>query len=128
MPPVDPFLQQSYADALLDRTARELSQAIHEMAAALRPFPPFLGLATVQAVEVEPAVRRPDLGCVVVCPDGELYELKLRLIPGALEISDLDQVEEFKELELPPLEYIPYAYQALQVMAKLLQEQQARGR
>lgn len=116
--PPDPLTTQAYADSLVHRTAQELARLVKELASALDPFPAFLGMATIQAIEVEGGKADPERGCVVVCPDGELYELVLRLLPGPLDTMPLDQVEEFKPLDLPPADYIPYAYRAIQALAQ----------
>ncbi|MCS7207571.1 MAG: hypothetical protein NZ951_06550 [Dehalococcoidia bacterium] len=119
-PPVDPLATQAYADSLVQRTAQELARLVKEVASALEPFPSFLGMATLQALEVEGGKADPERGCVVVCPDGELYELVLRLMPGPGDIMPIDQVEEFKPLDLPPADYIPYAYRAVQALIQEL--------
>ncbi|MBI4233322.1 MAG: hypothetical protein HY686_02680 [Chloroflexi bacterium] len=125
--PLDPLAKLAYADALVQRTAEQLAQVLHELASALDPFPAFLGMPTIQAVEVEPqGPRDPELGCVVVCPDGELYELNIRLIPGPPDIGGVDQVEEFKPLQLAPSAYVAYAHCAIASLARLLLERQAR--
>ncbi len=82
---------------------------------------------TLQAIELElPAGSLfqppPELGCVVVLPDGEISELDLKMIPGAYGPADVDQVEQFTELDLPPEQYIAYATVAVQ----LLQEELGR--
>ncbi|GBD11702.1 hypothetical protein HRbin23_01374 [bacterium HR23] len=115
--PADPLTAQAYADSLVQRTAQELARLVKELASALDPFPAFLGMATLQAIEVEGGRRDPEQGCIVVCPDGELYELVLRLVPGPVDVMPIDQVEEFKPLDLPPADYIPLAYRAIQALA-----------
>ena len=57
-----------------------------------------------------------ELGCVVVLPNGEISELDLRLIPGAVGPAEVDQVEQFTELDLPPELYIAYATMAIQLL------------
>jgi hypothetical protein len=102
-------------------TAGRLRTAVAELASQLRPFPAFYGMSTLQAIELElppgSAVQPPpDLGCVVVLPDGGISELDLRSIPGADGPASVDQVEEFTELDLPPEQYIAYATVALQLL------------
>ena len=112
---------KALADASLERTASQLRDVLKELAGRLQPFPAFMNMATIQAVEVGPeGLQAPDRGCVVVCPDGELYRLSLLLIPGPLGLSDVDQVEEFEALELPTEEYVPYAYAAIVELARRL--------
>ena len=102
-------------------TAERLRTAVAELASQLRPFPPFYGMSTLRAIELElppgPALQPPpELGCVVVLPDGEISELDLRSIPGPDGPAAIDQVEEFTELDLPPEQYIAYATVALQLL------------
>ncbi len=102
-------------------TAERLRAAVTKLASQLRPFPGFFGMSTIQAIELElPAGSGfqppPDLGCVVVLPDGEISELDLRNIPGPDGPADVDQVEEFTGLDLPPEQYIAYATVAVQLL------------
>jgi len=98
-----------------------LRAAVAELASRLRPFPPFYGMSTLRAIELDlppgSAVQPPpELGCVVVLPDGEISELDLRSIPGPDGPADIDQVEEFTELDLPPEQYIAFATVAVQLL------------
>ena len=102
-------------------TAERLRATVAELAAQLRPFPPFLGMNSLQAIELELPPGSgfqppPELGCVVVLPDGEISELNLKIIPGPDGPTDVDQVEEFRELDLPPEQYIAYATVAVQLL------------
>ncbi|MQG54122.1 MAG: hypothetical protein FI710_03795 [SAR202 cluster bacterium] len=102
-------------------TAERLRTAVADLASRLRPFPGFFGMITIQAIELElPAgsgFQPPlELGCVVVLPDGEISELDLKNIPGPDGPADVDQVEEFTELDLPPEQYIAYATVAVQLL------------
>ncbi len=102
-------------------TAERLRTAVADLASQLRPFPRFFGMITIQAIELElPAgsgFQPPlELGCVVVLPDGEISELDLKNIPGPDGPADVDQVEEFTELDLPPEQYIAYATVAVQLL------------
>ncbi len=120
---IDPLVKRAIADAVLERASLELKKLLGELAAALDPFPTFLGLNTVQAVEIEPAgVAVADRGCVVVCPDGVLRELVLRMVPGPMDIGGVDQLEEMKELELSSGDYVAYAYAAVIELARILEE------
>ena len=108
-------------------TAARLRAAVADLAAQLRPFPSFFGMQTLQAIELELPPGSgfqppPELGCVVVLPDGEISELDLKMIPGATGPIDVDQVEQFTELDLPSEQYIAYATVAVQ----LLQEEIGR--
>lgn len=124
----DPVMKRALADTLVERTAQQLAEVLREMASALEPFPHFLNMPTIQAVEVEPGkFRDPQRGCVVVCPDGELYELSLRLLSAPPELGGLDQVEEYKPLELTPVEHVVYAHGAIQALAWAHQERTRAG-
>ncbi len=108
-------------------TAERLRATVAQLATQLRPFPAFLGMTTLQAIELELPPGSlfqppPELGCVVVLPDGEISELDLKMIPGAYGPADVDQVEQFTELDLPPEQYIAYAAAAV----RLLQEELGR--
>ncbi len=106
---------------LLDQTAAQLREAMAELSGQLRPFPSFLGMISVQAIELEPP---PDSdakwGCVVVLPDGEICELELEVIPGPSGPADVDQVEKYKPLDLPAEDYIHFAAAALRLMGREL--------
>ncbi len=106
------------AATTLGETAAQLSRVLVELAARLRPFPPFLGMVSIQAVEVEPpAMSSRDLGCVVVDSQGRICRLDLRELPGIAGFTETDQVEEFQELELSDVEFISYAATAIQTLA-----------
>ncbi len=91
---------------------------LREVAGRVRPFPTFLGRNWLEAVEVElgGSPVGVDRGCVVVCPDGELYELVLRLLPGAEVVSDPNPAEELAPLALTDEEYVVWAEAALEVL------------
>lgn len=103
--------------ALLEEAAARMGEALARLAAQLDPFPAFLGMATIQAIELEPPPGAPsDLGCVVVLPSGELAELDLAVIPGPNGPADVDQVDQYRGLDLPVEEYVFYAAQAVRVL------------
>ena len=112
---------RSAAQAALEQAASSLGQLLAALAMRLRPFPAFLGMTSVQAVELAPAWQpRTDHGCVVVTPDGAICRLDLKAIPGAGGLAQADQVEELQELELPVEEYIQYAGVAIGMLAEEL--------
>ena len=82
----------------LSSKADTVRAQLREVVARVQPFPTFLGRNWLEAVEVEGGPVDVDRGCVVVCPDGELYELALRLIPGAEVVSDPNPTEELSPL------------------------------
>ncbi len=116
---------QAAGDAVLQDSAARLRELLAELAHNLRPFPAFLNMASVQAVELEPPFAPTvDHGCVVVLPEGEICEMDLSVMPGIQGIMDIDQVERFTELELPDEEYIVYAATAIRLLS---QELRRRG-
>jgi len=118
----DPLARKAQADILLGRTASDLKEMLREAAMELDPFPFFLSSCSIRAVEAEPgAAATAARGCVVVCPDGELYEyIYMVEVGGPFPEPSLD--EETKELDLPHQDYIPYAYNALCEITKRIVE------
>jgi hypothetical protein len=125
--------RKTQADMLIERTAQQLSVLLKEAARELRPFPPFPGAFFTYGVEVNlEGVERPDLGCIVVGEDGELYELEMTIDFGDEfgEVADPVQAREetLKKLEdLHPRDYIILAYNALSQLTELLLERSAAG-
>ena len=112
-------------DALVEEAAGQLRKVLGDLAARLRPFPAFMNMVSLQAVELEPMPGTPEnQGCVVVSPDGQICQLDLKVMPGLEGVTEFDSVEEFTELELAPVDYITYAAAAIRL---LYQELQRRG-
>ena len=106
------------AQTLLGETAAALGETLAALAGRLRPFPAFLGMASVQAVELEPPLTPArDVGCLVVTPEGRICQLDLRAMPGIAGLAETESVEEFSEPELSAAEYIIYAATAIQLLA-----------
>jgi hypothetical protein len=131
MPTNDPLARKAQADLIIDRTAQQLRLLLQEAAKELRPFPPFPGAFFTNAVEVSlEGVERPDLGCIVVAEDGELYELEMKIDFGE-EFGDvIDPVQAREETlkkmdDLHPRDYVVLAYSALTQLTELLLEQHA---
>ena len=102
----------------LTQATSALREQLQVAAASLAPFPSFMGRGWLQAVEVEPPAGPTDeRGCVVVCPAGELYELVLRLLPGAEVVSDPEPTEELVPLQLLDSEYVRWAQAAIQALS-----------
>ncbi len=117
------------ADAVLERAAARLRQLLKEAVAQLDPFPPFPGAFFTYGIEVdEPLAEGPGRGCVVLAPDGELYELIIGQEVPIFPEEALDPVasrrEELRPLDLHPRDYILYAYRALTKVVELLLERQ----
>lgn len=113
--------RKAAADLLIGRTATELRQSLQAAARELRPFPHFPE-STTEAIEAEPGgAAKADLGCVVLCPDGELYEFTMAL-DFSSETGSVDKREDLREVRLNPQDYIAYAYNALVEVTHLLVE------
>ena len=113
-------LEAETADALAG-AASNLERVLVELAGRLRPFPAFMGMVSVQAVELEPSVTSArDLGCVVVDPAGQVCRLEITAIAGIAGLSESEQVEELQPLELHPAEYILYAATAIDLLVREL--------
>jgi len=129
----DPLGYKHEADAALERAADRLRRALQEASARLDPFPPFPGAFFSYGIEIEaPGTESPERGCVVLAPDGELYELRMGQEVPAFDFEMTDPValrqEELKPLELHPRDYLLYGYNALVRVVELLLERQAEGR
>lgn len=126
----DPLDFKDEADAALERAADRLRRLLQEAVARLDPFPPFPGAFFSYGIEVDaPGAESRDLGCVVLAPDGELYELRMGQDVPALELELADPValrqEELKPLDLHPRDYVIYGYNALLKVVELMLEQDA---
>ena len=109
-------------DDVLAESVGKLEAMLAELCARLDPFPAFLGMSTIQAVELEPALPSPtDRGCVVVTPDGTIAELDVAAIPGVVGVLEVDQVEQFKPLDdLSAEEYLVYLAAAIRALSEEL--------
>jgi hypothetical protein len=130
--PEDPLELKAEADALLERAADRLGRLLKEACARLDPFPPFPGAFFSFGIEVEaPGAESPQRGCVVLGPDGGLYELEIGQDLPAFDFEMADPValrkEEMKPLDLHPRDYVLYAYNALVRVVGLLLEREAQG-
>ena len=126
----DPLEYKHEADAVLERAAERLRRVLQEASARLDPFPPFPGAFFSFGIEIDaPGAAHPDLGCVVLAPDGELYELRMGQELPLIDLEMADPValrkEELKPLELHPRDYVIYAYHAIAKVTELLLEQRA---
>ena len=124
----DPLEYKREADEALDRLAARLRRLLHEAAARLDPFPPFPGAFFTHGIEIEvPGLHSPERGCIVLAPDGELYELEMGQDIAALALDQTDPValreERLKKLQMHPRDYVVYAYSALAQVVELLLEQ-----
>lgn len=130
MPHDDPLEYKIEADAVMERAADRLRRLLQESAARLDPFPPFPGAFFSYGIEIDaPGVESPDRGCIVLAPDGELYELEMRqeLPDSPFDVADpvAMREENLKPIDLHPRDYVIYAYNALAKVSELLLEQEA---
>lgn len=126
--PLDPLQQQATADAVLKRAADQLRDLLKSTVRALDPFPEFPGSFFTYGIEVDlPGTLDSALGCVMLGDDGDLYELQIGLDPEQVDSSDPVAIrsEQQVPLTLPPAQYIPYAYRALELVVALLEARQA---
>ena len=126
----DALARKTQADMVIDRAAQQMRLLVLEAALALRPFPPFPGAFFTNAIEINlEGAERPDLGCIVVGEDGELYELEVK-IDFTDDVVDMVQSrdETLKKLDdLHPRDYIVLGYNALTQLTELLLEATAEG-
>ena len=101
----------------MEQTATQMGVVVVELAAQLSPFPSFMGMTSLQAIELEPPPdSRTDWGCIIVLADGEICELELEVIPGPVGPTDVDQVDRFKLLAFSSGDFIHFAAAALRLM------------
>jgi hypothetical protein len=115
--------QKPNGDHSIVEAASCLHQVLAGLASRLRPFPAFLNMTSLQAVELDLMPEgMPDRGCVVVLPEGEIRELDLQVLPGIEGITESDQLEEFREMDLSPEAYIMYAASAIRLLSQELRQ------
>jgi hypothetical protein len=124
--PLDPLHLRALADATVQRAADALRRQLEDVARRIDPFPPFPGAMFAYGIEVDPPPARdggpggaagsPDLGCVILGNDGQLYELQIGLDHDQVALGG-DHVaarhEELIKLDLPAADFIPLAHRAL---------------
>ena len=113
---MDPSKFRSETDSVLEGCARNLELVSEKVANSLSVFPGFLNMETVQAIEIEPFKDGPDRGCVVICPDGHLYEFVLEILSGPESVGGYQQSDNLKELDLSNIEKIVYLERGIQLM------------
>ena len=111
------YLPYEQQDALWQASAG-LEAIVADLCGRLQPFPAFLGMTTIQAIELDPTPAPSlDLGCVVITPDGVIAELDVTAIPGVVGVLEVDQIEEFRPLDLPVQARLIYLTEAVRVLA-----------
>ena len=112
----------SRCDRYGDFEVEDRENLLIELAVALDPFPGFLGMDSIQAVELDPDTRFPDRGCLVVTDEGLIKELSLDLIPGPTFIGGVDSTETFKDVYIEGQEKDFYLGSAIQILTDLVKE------
>ena len=105
-----------------DFEIQEREKLLIELAAALEPFPRFLGMDSIHAIELDPDMRFPDRGCLVVTDEGLIKELSLDLIPGPTFLGGVDSKETFREVDIKGQEKDFYLGMAIQILMNLVKE------
>jgi len=113
---MDPSKFRSETDTVLEGCARNLELVSEKVANSLSVFPGFLNMETVQAIEIEPFIEGPDRGCVVICPDGHLYEFVLEILSGPESVGGYQHSDNLKELDLSNIEKIVYLERGIELM------------
>ena len=113
---MDPLKFRFETDSVLEGCARNLESVSEKVANSLSVFPGFLNMETVQAIEIEPFKDGPDRGCVVICPDGHLYEFVLEILSGPDSVGGYQHSDNLKELDLSNIEKIVYLERGIQLM------------
>jgi hypothetical protein len=124
----DPLRSKREADVVLQRAADQLHEILVDACLRLRPFPPFPNAFFTNAIECDPVgAGDPEMGCIVVGEDGELYELRIGIDREAIELTgSWDPVTARKEekvrVDLHPRDYLVYAYNGLMAVVEHLAE------
>ena len=105
-----------------DFEVQEREKLLIELASALEPFPGFLGMDSIHAIELDPDIRFPDRGCLVVTDEGLIKELSLDLIPGPTFSGGVDSKETFREVDIEGQEKDFYLGMAIQTLMNLVKE------
>ena len=127
-PLLDPLTLRARSDAILQRSVAELRETLLNAIQQIPKFPPVFPTSPLEAIEVEPReMESPERGPIVVCPDGEIYELVVRATFETVGVQEYaDRREEIKPLDLPLHEYIAYAYNAILAVTEYLHQEQQR--
>jgi hypothetical protein len=123
----DPMARKAEADRAIEDAIFKLEALLKEAVAELDPFPSYPGAFFTFGIEADigPAAP-PDAGCVIVQPDGELYELKIGVDLDNIDVGDpvAMRKEEVRKLDdLHPLDRLLYLAAALSAVTEVLLEQ-----
>lgn len=116
------LVRKVQADRIIEETAKELRSILRSVVQELDPFPIFPE-SQVQAIEAEPGgSTKANLGCVVVCPDGELYELVVNIDFSGESFAFVNRREDLRELHISSQDYIAYAYNAIAAVTAIIMD------
>ena len=111
------------ANSSLEKSKESLQEILKELATQIRPFPGFLNMNTIQAIEIPvPKEFSEKYGCVVVLPNGDINEIILKTIPAPESLGEIDQTEEYVELDMPLIDSIIYSYNAINTLLAIMIE------
>ena len=122
----DTSIIQATSDVLLQRTSESLSELLQELVKKFEPFPSYPGAFFAYGIEIDaPKMIAADLGCVILGNDGGLYEFQIgldteQIAAGADPMSTRE--ESLIPLDLPDIEYIPLAYEAIRIATLRLEQ------
>ena len=108
----------SEKENLIETCGDNLESLSKKIASSLLTFPGFMNMETVQAIEIEPYLDGPDRGCVVVCPDGHLYEFVLEMLSGPESVGGYQYSDNLREIDLTGIEKIVYFGRAIDLMLR----------
>ena len=101
-------------------TLTQLANVLEQLCLSIDPFPGFMGMQTIKAIELDPIDNNSDIGCIVVTPEGKICELQLNLIPGPSELGGYEQDEKFNEIDLSTSERFVYISRAIEEVSKFI--------
>lgn len=105
------------ANSSLEKSKESLQEILQQLAIQIRPFPGFLNMNTIQAIEIPvPKEFSNKYGCVVVLPNGDINEIILKTIPAPESLGEIDQTEEYVDLDMPLIDSIIYLYNAINTL------------
>lgn len=123
----DPMARKAEADRTIDDAIFKLEALLKEAVADLDPFPSYPGAFFTFGIEADiGSAAPPDVGCVIVQPDGELYELKMGVDLDNIDVGDpvAMRKEEVRKLDdLHPLDRLLYLTSAVSAVTEVLLEQ-----
>ena len=122
---LNPAVQQAIAETVITQTGSELHSIIKRLIEKVQPFPTFPEMPGIQALEILPSgIKDAERGCIVLCNDGEFYELTIRTIPGTPSLGGgFDHIEEYENHKLSAGDYVAYAYVAIKQLTQIIQQQ-----